>query len=597
MRPTRRASHLHVGDLAVAIERLMIVVEHLDATISTGERGARLPWRNSAVLNVPLIARNGAVSVTWLHVANELGAADAYLHLFDEYQADAVIVGQSTPKQRRLAFWVPAGMGLDDPWIPPIEFGRGIVVVATNSRDGAGALRPLACVSFRHHPVAAVSLLLNRKAVTSPGAIVDAYRVTSDGVNVTAYDKTGVAVAAGVDVGVVLNAVFAVMPAAGAHIVRNDGNVFPKAPAPAATAVPRNASPFAACTSISTRHGACVQSQGVGVPVHVQPDRRLRPVPKHLAGHPRRRSQQHRQCRRRRSSVGPTISGSTSIASASPTPHHITAINVPNAAAANCQVIGISFRRASSRGRGRLVGDAIQTHPDQYQSAETFFVSGANQGIVIIGVNATGGAVSRCFCITSRCATSTGTAASPRSELAGGAGVRIGSVGFGNRCVVRDCYLANSSDVGVEIDGMQAAKVKDVQVVDAYVGAFLCRNFHAASDVDAQGQHLPRLQRADRRRPPTPASSLSRSTTTARRPPPSATPSSRTRRSKTWATRSPAVAAASCSAPPSPCRRSPSVTRSTSPTRSPTPARSRSSTASSWCAPRARASSCSKTGG
>lgn len=126
----------HVATLAASVEQLAATVERLAQLIEKGERGARLPWRNSAVSNVPAIARNSAVSVTWLHVANELGVADAYLHLYDEYLADAVIVGQSTPRQ---TFWVPAGMGLDDPWIPPIEFDRGVVVAATSSRDGAGA--------------------------------------------------------------------------------------------------------------------------------------------------------------------------------------------------------------------------------------------------------------------------------------------------------------------------------------------------------------------------------------------------------------------------------------------------------------------------
>lgn len=127
---------MHTAALAAAVEQLTMTVERLEASLLKEERGARLPWRNSAVSSVPLIARNSAVAVTWLHVANELGVADAYLHLFDEYQADAVIVGQSTPRQ---TFWVPAGMGLDDPWIPPIEFDRGIVVAATSSRDGNGA--------------------------------------------------------------------------------------------------------------------------------------------------------------------------------------------------------------------------------------------------------------------------------------------------------------------------------------------------------------------------------------------------------------------------------------------------------------------------
>lgn len=125
---------LPFGELAATIAHLAMAVDDLREAV--GQGGARLPYRNSAVSSVPAPARNGACAVTWLHAANELGVADAYLHLFDEYQADAVIVGSTTPKQ---TFWLPAGMGLDDPWIPPIEFDRGIVVAATNSRDGAGA--------------------------------------------------------------------------------------------------------------------------------------------------------------------------------------------------------------------------------------------------------------------------------------------------------------------------------------------------------------------------------------------------------------------------------------------------------------------------
>lgn len=127
---------LHLGDLAAMLSQLTMAVDELRQVVALETRGARMPYRNSAVSNAPAPARNGAVAVTWLHCANELGVADAYLHLYDEYQADAVIVGSTTPKQ---TFWVPAGMGLDDPWIPPIEFDRGIVVAATSSRDGAGA--------------------------------------------------------------------------------------------------------------------------------------------------------------------------------------------------------------------------------------------------------------------------------------------------------------------------------------------------------------------------------------------------------------------------------------------------------------------------
>lgn len=128
---------MHISALAAAVETLTMTVERLAELEQKTERGVRLPYRNGALANAPMMARNGPCKVTYIHAANELGLADAYLQLFDEGQADSVSLGQTVPT---LTFWLPADSGIDDPWIPPVEFDRGLVVAASLNRDGSGAI-------------------------------------------------------------------------------------------------------------------------------------------------------------------------------------------------------------------------------------------------------------------------------------------------------------------------------------------------------------------------------------------------------------------------------------------------------------------------
>jgi hypothetical protein len=129
---------MHVSALAAAVERMTMAVQELAAVNGEKKRGARLPWRNVAVALQPAMARNGRVKLTWIHATNELGVADAYLQLYDDYDADAISVGETVPK---LTLLLSAGGAIDDvlDGEAQVEFHRGIVVSASANRNGSGA--------------------------------------------------------------------------------------------------------------------------------------------------------------------------------------------------------------------------------------------------------------------------------------------------------------------------------------------------------------------------------------------------------------------------------------------------------------------------
>lgn len=110
-------------------------IQQLAAVVAGLERGDRMPFRDSAVTNVVRVVRTGPALLKWLHASNAQGVTDAYLHFFDEYNGDAVILGSTPP---RITLWLPAGGG-DDGRLSDIEFDRGLSVAVTSTPDGAAA--------------------------------------------------------------------------------------------------------------------------------------------------------------------------------------------------------------------------------------------------------------------------------------------------------------------------------------------------------------------------------------------------------------------------------------------------------------------------
>lgn len=69
---------------------------------------------------------------------------------------------------------------------------------------------------------------------------------------------------------------------------------------------------------------------------------------------------------------------------------------------------------------------------------------------------------------------------------ANGAGVQIGSIGFGGKWLLENVHVANSPDVGFELDCPQNCTLKDCTSFDQWGAGFLSKNFHASPDPDSQ---------------------------------------------------------------------------------------------------------------
>lgn len=124
----------HPQELAVAIETLALSVHQLQAALA-GET-AREPWRDSALGHQTRVVRSGPCRLLWLDVTNDAGAALAWLHLFDEYNPDAVPLGDRQPT---LSVAVKANDVREVRYLRPVLFRRGIVAVVSSDRAGASA--------------------------------------------------------------------------------------------------------------------------------------------------------------------------------------------------------------------------------------------------------------------------------------------------------------------------------------------------------------------------------------------------------------------------------------------------------------------------
>ena len=66
------------------------------------------------------------------------------------------------------------------------------------------------------------------------------------------------------------------------------------------------------------------------------------------------------------------------------------------------------------------------------------------------------------------------------------ANYQLGGVGYGGSVRVRDCYGANSGDVGLEVEGFTEALVEGCTMVDSWKNNFLIANFRRPESLDAQ---------------------------------------------------------------------------------------------------------------
>jgi hypothetical protein len=73
----------------------------------------------------------------------------------------------------------------------------------------------------------------------------------------------------------------------------------------------------------------------------------------------------------------------------------------------------------------------------------------------------------------------------PTSQMAGGF-AQIGGVGYGGQVRIRDCYGANSTDIGIEVDGIQDCVISGCRMVDCYKNAYLFAGFGLPPNPNAQ---------------------------------------------------------------------------------------------------------------
>lgn len=167
-------------------------------------------------------------------------------------------------------------------------------------------------------------------------------------------------------------------------------------------------------------------------------------------------------------------------------------LNFHDIAVRRCRTINVptstsllSLNRAIAITGYHVAASETQTNTTDILVEDCDF-SGGNVGVSVIGMG--GGATSDVYEVYHdrihivRCRHDTLTTPASRGD----ANFHIGGAGFGGICSIRDCYGNRSGDVGVEIDGMMLATVSATKIDDAYNEHYLLKNFHAASDADAQ---------------------------------------------------------------------------------------------------------------
>lgn len=306
--------------------------------------------------------------------------------------------------------------------------------------------------------------LYELKSAGAPG-----YTVSSNGTTVTGRDPAGVLVSTGTDLGAVMTAIFAVLPATGGTIsFQNTGSVFPQATIPL---IPKSISSLlyiegngstvqlsaTGYTFLSFARSADYDTwQNVWVNGFVIDGNNADPA----VGVP----------------TGVVVGVTTA------TRQRINADNLrfTNILSKNVPVL--------ASGSQRIHYQVMCYHPATGEtqtnltniSVRHVRMLGGNQGVCISGESAD----TTCNVFHDSLHVDDwyfDSLVTPTTNKAG-VGVQYGSKGFGNRCSVTNGYCKNSSDVCVEIDSFTLATTENVESVDSLKIAFLYRNFHAPED-------------------------------------------------------------------------------------------------------------------
>lgn len=141
-----------VDELAVALERLNLSVDQLAGQL--GAVAAREPLRDPWVIRAARLVRSGACELSWLDVSNDAGAAVGFLHLWDEYNPDSIVLGDTNP---RLTVAVKANDVRELRLPRPLLFRRGIIVAASADRWCGQAIAQGLLVDLITTPAAGVT--------------------------------------------------------------------------------------------------------------------------------------------------------------------------------------------------------------------------------------------------------------------------------------------------------------------------------------------------------------------------------------------------------------------------------------------------------
>jgi hypothetical protein len=169
-------------------------------------------------------------------------------------------------------------------------------------------------------------------------------------------------------------------------------------------------------------------------------------------------------------------------------------VNVNNIAVRRCKGIngsrgvpaagGYSYQWISIGSRHLGTGET-QTNITDILIEDCDF-AGGDVGVAILGSNTGTGTACEVFHDRIRVSRFKFDSGTTPTITGSAAGIQIGGGGFGRSCAIRDSYLANCADVGIEIDGMTYSDVSNVIAIDCWTACFFARNFHAAENPNGQ---------------------------------------------------------------------------------------------------------------
>lgn len=300
------------------------------------------------------------------------------------------------------------------------------------------------------------------------------YRIITDGTNVYAYDQTGAAVYSGSDAGAAVTACLPAVGAAGATIeFRNDGSVFPWSTVPAL--------PSGITNKLLIRgNGSTVRLSSA--------------APRFLDPHRTADNQTFQNIE-----IVDLVIDCNSVGGR----HHIVfgywisgswgfRVNYDRCAVRRIKVVNAPVGTDSSV--DFRIGVAFATSnnlADTQNTITNILVEDYDQSGGLMGVDVGGHPSSDTTCNVYVDNVTVDKwrverSSRPSAFISGGADVIVGDKGTGGKVVISRGVGTNSPDVGIEIDAMQDATVRDVTIYNAYNHNFYGRNYAAAGNIDEQ---------------------------------------------------------------------------------------------------------------